>query len=358
MTGSPLPRVSVIVLNYNGFRHLKDCFSSLRKIDYPGDSVEYIMVDNGSTDDSVRYVAKEFPWVCVIKLDKNYGFSKGNNVGAQSAKYDHIVFLNNDTAVERNWLKALVSGMADSGCSIVNSKVLYFHNRCILNIGRGHLNRWGVGFCKGAGEDQSLYNERIYIHHATGCSMLLKKDDFMKIGGFDEDFFAYHEDIDFSWRAWICGYKIAYIPGSIVYHKSGGTAGAFSARKAYLITRNTLAYIVKNCESRYLFSMFFMNVSFDISTALFFLIPLKPLGLSYPESLKISIAIFKGILDFAASFPVFLKKRRDIQSRRVVSDKDLIGMGIIMPFGKSISCLVTNSFKTINCLIEAEKQDK
>jgi len=353
--GNALPAVTVMVLNYNGRPYLDACLSSLGAIDYPGGKYEILLVDNGSTDGSADFVSEKFPDVRILKLDKNYGFSKGNNIGTGDARCEYVTFLNNDTVVDKHWLKELAVAITEEDGLIVDSKVVYFHDKDILNIGRGFLNRWGVGFCKGAGEPHSLFNEPVYIHHATGCSMMIKKDDFIKIGGFDEDFFSYHEDIDFGWRAWICGYRIKYIPSSVVYHKSGGTAGGFSPYKTYLITRNTLSYIVKNCGSGHVFSMIFMNIIFDMAVAVYFLFPLKPIDLKYGESVRISAAIFKGISDFLHILPLNFKKRKSIQTRRVVSDTCLLKRGVIMPFAPSMAYLATNNFKTVKCLIESEK---
>lgn len=350
-----LPYISVIVLNYNGLRYLEDCFSSLEGINYPRDRLEIIMVDNGSTDNSVLSVSQKFPHINIVKLDKNYGFSKGNNIGVEYAKYSNIAFLNNDTVVHKDWLVELAAAIQKERL-IVNSKIVYFHNRKILNQGIGCLNRWGIGFCKGSGEDESLYSNAAYIFHPTGGSMLLKKSDFVKIGKFDEDFFAYHEDIDFGWRAWLYGYEILYEPASIVYHKAGGTGGAFSSYKTYLITRNTLSYILKNCELKYLFSMLLLNISFLFLLSIFFLLPLKPIPLGYGDSVKRALAIYKGIYNFLTIIPMNIRKRREIQAKRVMGDKKLIEMGIIMPFWESIRYTLKNNFKTVKYLIEAEKQ--
>jgi len=350
-----IPSVSVIILNYNGRRHLEDCFGSIVDINYPKDKVEVIMVDNGSTDGSVAMVEEHFSGVHIVNLESNLGFSKGNNIGVQNAKNEYVAFLNNDTIVDKDWLWGLVFAVQKEPRLIVNSKVAYFHRRGILNIGRGYMNSWGVGFCKGAGEPHDRYDKTEYIHHATGGSMLMKRRDFIELGGFDEDFFAYHEDVDFGWRAWICGYKILYVPGSIVYHKSGGTAGAFSPLKTYLITRNTLTYIVKNRESLLFFPMLLTNIFFDLVAVIYFASPLKRLPLRYGQSLKISWAILSGILGFMALLPQAFRKRSVIQRKRKESDKILMEKGLIMPFAESVRYLFKSQFRAVECLIEAEK---
>lgn len=349
--GSIIPSVSIIILNHNGRRFLNDCFASLGFIDYPKDKYEVIMVDNGSTDDSVRFTAERFPGVRIVRLDKNYGFSKGADIGAGQVRNDYVVFLNNDTMVDAGWLKEMASVITRQAGLIVNSKVVYFHDRNILNIGRGYINSFGSGVCIGAGEDHSLYSGQVFIHHATGCSMMVAKEDFRKIGGFDEDFFAYHEDVDFGWRSWMYGFKIIYCPGSVVYHKSGGTAGAVSAYKTYLITRNTLFYILKNCQLRYLFIMLPANILFDLAAAAFFLFPFRRTGLSYLQSVKISFAIIKGMVSFVPGIPLFLAKRRAIQAKRIVGDGELRKMGLILSVKDSFSNLAINNFKAVKHLV-------
>jgi len=210
---SRLPFCSVIILNYNGKKFLKDCFIALKGVDYPKDRMEVIMVDNGSTDDSIRYVKRSFPWVKTLKLDQNYGFSKGNNSGLDVAKGDYIIFLNNDTAVEKDWLMELVKvAKSDKSIGICGSKIKNFSGKKLKTIaGEGYLSMLGVPkFVIGTEHAKSCF-------YVSGCSLLIKKPVLRKLEYcFDERYFAYFEDIDLCWRARLKGYKVVYVPTSVV----------------------------------------------------------------------------------------------------------------------------------------------
>jgi len=251
------PSVSVIVLNYNGLRHLEACFTSLAALDYPADALELLMVDNGSSDGSMAFVRERFPRVRVHSLPANIGFAAGNDAGAEVATGEYLAFLNNDTRVDPAWLRELVSsllGDAERGVVCTGSKMLDWSGRTIDFVG-GVMNFHAFGYqlCYGLpiAAEPPAYRRKRDLLFACGGSMLIQANVFRDSGGFDGDFFAFFEDVDLGWRLWVLGYRVVFAPGAVVYHKEGGTSGAKRApshRRYRLFETNTLAAIVKNYE--------------------------------------------------------------------------------------------------------------
>ena len=249
---TPLPLVSIIVLNYNGLRFLDECISSLSRLSYPKELYEIIVVDNCSVDGSVEYLRTKYSWVKSVSLDKNYGFTGGNNKGADFAKGDYIVFLNNDVAVEMNWLTELVEYSQSHPNSMVTSKAFLLNNPRILNhdgskatlIGRGFC----VNFCKPDIHDNAVPK---YVVQPYGASMMLRRSLFYEIGKFDEDYFTSLEDLDIGLRMWLYGYEVVYIPSSVYYHYVGASCGEGSKLSdtiTYHVTKNSYLNIMKNFE--------------------------------------------------------------------------------------------------------------
>jgi GT2 family glycosyltransferase len=241
-----LPFCSIVILNYNGKKYLKDCLAALRNVDYPKNRMEVILVDNNSTDGSVRYVNRGFPWVKTLKLDDNYGFSQGNNSGLDIAKGSYIIFLNNDTEVEKEWLKELVNvAQSDKSIGICGSKIKNFSGNELRNIaGEGYLNMLGIPrFSSGAKEPKPCF-------YVSGCSLLIKKSVIRDLGYcFDDRYFLYFEDIDLCWRARLNGYKVVYVPTSVVNHKKAMTSAMIGKIVDYYHYRNKIWTFKKNLRT-------------------------------------------------------------------------------------------------------------
>lgn len=322
------PMISIIVLNYNGKQYLKDCFESLEQIEY--DNYEIILVDNASTDRSIEFTKDIFPKIKLISLDRNYGFAEGNNKGAEKANGKYIVFLNNDTRVDKNWLSELINAIKIYGedC-IYSSKILFYDRPQILNTIGGVITPIGGGFDIGFSEmDTKEFNKVRYIGSPSGCSMLLKKSLFQQMGGFDKDYFAYFEDIDFGWRCWLFGYKTYYVPTSVVYHKFGGTAGPRNSTfRIFHGQKNRLANMVKNFSIERLIVGFGISILFDILRISVFLINGR---------FDSILAVLKGNYYFIKELPKTLKKRKVIQANRKLSDAEMSIMGLIAPLSVCI----------------------
>jgi GT2 family glycosyltransferase len=289
-------KVSIIVVNYNGLSYLRDCFTSLMEIDYPKELLEYILVDNGSTDGSLKYMEKRFPDVRIIRNNQNKGFAGANNQGANAAKGEMLAFLNNDMKVHPLWLRKLVDKFEESteDLACVSSKILNYDGHTIDFIGGG-FTPFGISFQIDFGKSvKDIANEKQdtekELLFGCGGAMAIKKNVFLESGGFDGDYFAYLEDVDLGWRLRIMGYRIIYVPQSIVFHRHRGTGSKIPPHQLeFTFERNRLFTIIKNTEDMYLpyfLSMVCMfNISRTFSSSMsnigeFYFVPFNQAGLS------------------------------------------------------------------------------
>ncbi len=252
VSGEALPTVSVVVLNYNGLRHLETCFTSLLAISYPSDRLELMLVDNSSSDSSLDYMREHFPSVRIVETGGNLGFAGGNNFGAERATGEYIALLNNDTRVEPDWLIEMVqSVLRDSGRGVVcTSSLMLDWSGEKIDFQAGALNFHGFGFQPSYGlpvEGRDIKPRDLLF--PCGGSMLIQRDVFLKVGGFDPAFFAFFEDVDLGWRLWVLGYAVTLTPSAVTYHRHHGSFSAIPSHRTYLLyERNALYAIYKNYE--------------------------------------------------------------------------------------------------------------
>jgi GT2 family glycosyltransferase len=245
-----LPFISVIVLNYNGLQHLEPCFSSLLALDYPVDRLELILADNASTDGSREFMQQRFPQVRMLTMPHNYGFSRANNLAAAQASGKYVAFLNNDMRVEPNWLTELVKPvLAAPDVVAAGSRILSWDGKRIDFAGSLH-NFYGHGWQVGYGDEHiDDYAGDREILAPCGGAMLIDRQVFLDVGGFDEDFFAYFEDTDLGWRLWVMGYRAVLAGRSVTYHVHHGYWGQVgNERKLILYERNALYALIKNYD--------------------------------------------------------------------------------------------------------------
>jgi len=246
------PFVSVIVLNYNGKHFLDDCFSTLFVTDY--ENFEVILVDNGSTDGSVEHVKRNFkePRLKVIALDRNYGFAQGNNKGIEKALGDYVVLLNNDVRVDKNWLKEVVRVMkSDPNIGAAQPKLL-LDDGVHIDAAGSFIDYLGRVSQRGAfEEDREQYSKVDEVFYAKGAAAVFKRKVLREVGLLDPDYFIYYEETDLCWRIWLRGYKIVYVPSSVVYHKGGATMGTRRSPEAIFSDRkNHITTLIKNYSLR------------------------------------------------------------------------------------------------------------
>lgn len=239
-------KASVIIPNWNGKELLKDCLASLTKQTFR--NFEIILVDNASSDDSLSYVKENFPKIKIITLAKNFGFARAINEGVKLSNAKYCIFLNNDASADKNWLKNMIE-CADLHSEVisVNPKILNFFNRKLIDGVGISINEVGQAGSIGWNEvDSGQYNREEYIFGATGAASLFKRADFVKVGGFDESFFMYSEEVDFAFRAQFLRFKSIFCPNAKVFHKHKATAQKYPQLVEYWQFRNMYQTIIKD----------------------------------------------------------------------------------------------------------------
>ncbi|UCE74463.1 MAG: glycosyltransferase family 2 protein [Methanomassiliicoccales archaeon] len=228
--------------------HLKECFASLYAMDYK--SFRTLLVDNGSSDESVDFTRSFYPNIEIIENESNIGFSAGINKGIQHAlmkKADYVALLNNDTVVDKRWLTELVNhSERDSKVGVVGGTVFFYDNRHIINSTGLIINKLGYAWDRDFGENISKV-QRTYgaVVAVSGVGMLIKTKLFSQIGALDEKFFCYYEDADFCVRTWRdSDYKVQYVPTAKIYHKFSSTAKP--PFKLFHMTKNQYKLLAKH----------------------------------------------------------------------------------------------------------------
>ncbi|MGB7993069.1 glycosyltransferase family 2 protein, partial [Methanoregula sp.] len=242
------PLVSVVVVNFNGKKFLDDCLSSLARQTFR--DFETILVDNGSSDGSAGYVREHYPFVMLVETGKNLGFAGGTNAGIHAAQGEFIFTLNNDTVADPHMLEEIVKPMqADLTVGMCGTKMVLPDGR-IDSTGMC-LSRSGAAWGRGIYEsDNGHYDTAEEIFGPCAGAALYRRSMLDQIGLFDEDFFAYHEDIDLAFRGRLAGWTCRYVPTARVVHVHGGTAEFGSDISVYYGNRNLGWYVVKNFPSR------------------------------------------------------------------------------------------------------------
>lgn len=217
-----MPRVSVIIVNYNGRHFLADLLTSLARQTYS--DFEAILVDNASSDGSVDYTRERFTWVNIMEARANLGFAGGNNLGVRHARGEYIALLNPDTRVDPRWLEELVRAMdADSRVGAAVSKIFNADQEGIIDCAGAEFNNLGFYWGRGSNEpDRGQYDSPVEVAGATACAMIIRREALNGEPPFDGRFFAYYEELEMSLRIRGRGYKIIYVPTSIAYHKRSG----------------------------------------------------------------------------------------------------------------------------------------
>jgi GT2 family glycosyltransferase len=247
-------KVSIIILNWNGEALLEEFLPSVIA-HTPENLADIIVADNGSTDGSVAMLKEKFPSIRLIILDKNHGFAEGYNLAISQIKSTYTVLLNNDVEVSANWLDAPLRALeADTRLAGVQPKILAQKDKKkfeYAGAAGGWIDCYGYPFCRGRilhiiEEDNGQYDQPADIFWASGACLCIRTDVFKQEGGFDARFFAHQEEIDLCWRLHARGYRLEYIPQSVVYHVGGGTLKVESPQKTFLNFRNNLLMVYKN----------------------------------------------------------------------------------------------------------------
>lgn len=311
--------VSIIIPNYNGAEFLKVCLDSLQKQTYK--DIEIIIVDNGSSDESIEIIKTDYPQVKIIQNQKNLGFVTANNQGFEASKGDYVLFLNNDTRVDYLFLEKLLAEFSNAPGSLgaVFSKLLLLNEPHRLDAIGSFFTGYGFLYHVGFREvDHGQYDQLKEIFNPKGVCFLMPREVFEEIGGFDEDFFSYFEESDLFWRVWLSGRHIRFVPESIVYHKVGGTCTRLSSAFIdFHSFKNRICALIKNLGRFSLVKILPVHIFLCLGISFLYLCTFR---------LQNSLAVLKALGWNLASLRATLRKRRNVQSYiRKVSDKDLFG---------------------------------
>lgn len=315
------PRFSVVIPNFNGLVYLKDCFNSLRKSDYP--NLEIIMVDNGSTDESVAFVERNYPEVKIIRSETNLSYSGGNNLGIQHVTGEYVVLLNNDTEVTPGWLDPLLEEFeSNNQLAACQPKILSMNDRTMFEYAGaagGFMDRLGYPFLRGRifdtlEEDTGQYDDPVNLFWTSGAAMAIRKRVLNETGLLDEDFVLHMEEIDLCWRMHLLGYRLSIRPDAVIYHHGGGTLGAEKMSKMYFNHRNSIFMLFKNYSLKRL--LWILPIRFILDTVL---VVKSAIAFDW----KRSLAVIKAYLWLLIHPRLILRKRRATQKLRRTDDRDI-----------------------------------
>ena len=282
--------VSIVIPNYNGKHFLENCLKAV--FSQTIENMEVIVVDNGSTDGSQEYL-NTYPGVRVLKMDKNYGFCGAVNAGIKEAASEYVILLNNDTEVEPDFAKELLTAIkADDRIFSCSSKMVQYHDRARMDDAGDYYCALGWAFGRGKGGPVENYDTPVNIFASCAGAAIYRKKMLESLGYFDEKHFAYLEDIDIGYRARIHGYKNVYAPKAVVFHVGSGFSGsAHNAFKVKLSSRNSVYLAYKNMP----FLQIIVNSPFllfgHLVKWLFFL--KKGLGKDYVQGVKEGFTLCK-----------------------------------------------------------------
>ncbi len=244
---------AVVILNYNGYDHLRTFLPSV--VAHQGEDCQIYVADNGSTDDSIDLLDSEFPGVELLVLGKNWGFAEGYNRALDLLREKYLVLLNSDVEVTANWLTPIIAAMeADESIGAAQPKIRSYRNKSAFEYAGaagGWMDQLGYPFCRGRifdhlEEDEGQYNDAQEIFWGSGCALVIRQSLYQQLGGLDGDYFAHMEEIDLCWRIKRAGYRILVFPEAMVYHLGGGTLNYDKPNKTYLNFRNSLYTLYKN----------------------------------------------------------------------------------------------------------------
>lgn len=305
-----MEKLAIVILNYNGKNHLEKFLPSVVNFSkaYP-----IYVVDNGSTDDSLKFLQGNFPQINILAFEENNGFSKGYNLAFNHIKAEYYILLNSDVEVTSNWIAPILQLMeSDCKISACQPKIKSFVNREYFEYAGaagGFIDKYGFPFCRGRifstiEKDEGQYNDITEIFWASGACMFVRAEIYHQLGGLDDDFFAHMEEIDLCWRMQNAEYKIMYCGYSTVYHLGGGTLPKSHPRKTFLNFRNGILLLYKNLPSQKLFTTIFIRLFLDGIAAIKFL---------FSETVSDFLAILKAHFSFYRYFNKWNENRQKVQ---------------------------------------------
>ncbi|MDH3277301.1 MAG: glycosyltransferase family 2 protein [Nitrosopumilus sp.] len=314
-----IPIISIIIINYSEKKLLSECLQSVKKTNY--ENYEIIVVDNKSDDYSVEFLNKEYPDIKVIKLSKNCGFAIPNNLAAKTAKGKYLVFLNNDTIVKPTWLEELLKCLEKDDRIKIAQSLLLKPDSSVDSSG-DFIDHYGRAYSK-----HDIPKKPRNILSAKAACMIIEKEFFLDLGGFDESYFATFEDVELGWRCWLYGFKVILVPSSIVIHKGGETIKKLHNEISFHGVKNNISLRLTHLDfwdsCRTLFSMFF--ILFFKKFFRFSIVNEVDQKFNIPN---ISTVI-KAFFWILKNLNKISKKRKHIRSRMTTKNQELKNLGLI-----------------------------
>lgn len=329
--------VGVVTVSYNGLDHLRHFVSSLEATSSTDPVDRLVVIDNASTDGTSEWLNDR--GIETISLAENNGFAAPNNLGIRHlAECDFVAILNNDTSVEAGWLAPLLEVLHREPSAVMTGAVLIDWSGQRLDFGGGVVSYSGHAHHLPAQDIPSRTTPPRKMLFACGGAALIRREVFLSLGGFDEDFFAYFEDVDFGWRAWLAGYEVWLAPASRVRHRHQGTASRLPfPPRMRLYERNALATVLKNygddaiwraCAGSLLslfaraaaYSPSFDGAAFTVSDRLPAEAPPEP----ETAISALSAAQLLAVEDIVAEWDLWMGKRASVQALRRRQDNEIL----------------------------------
>lgn len=307
-------RAAVVILNWNGRRHLERFLGSV--VTRTPRDIRIVVADNGSTDDSVAFLADSYPTVEIICLDRNYGFAEGYNRALAQIDAECFILLNSDVEVTEGWTDPLLDALEkDPTVAAVAPKLLSYAERDSFEYAGacgGFIDILGYPFCRGrilstVEKDRGQYDSPREVFWVSGAAFCCRAERFRAAGGFDADFFAHMEEIDLCWRMQLAGWRVRVVPESRVYHLGGGTLATDSPAKVFYNHRNDLAMLYKCASPWQRAVVAVVRPGLDLLAALSYLVQGRA------DSFR---AVFRAWRDFLGWHGELARKRRAIRASR------------------------------------------
>ncbi|MDP8974895.1 MAG: glycosyltransferase [Actinomycetota bacterium] len=327
------PSVTVVIVNLDGAHHLRDCLDSLGAQDYPKELLEVVVVDNGSTDDSLALLAQHYPWVRVLAQNSNLGFAPAVDLGVRSVATDCVALLNNDMRVEADWVTEMVRLYDPAkGVPCVGGQILSWDGQKV-DFAQSALNFTGMGLQI----DFDRPRESVEVHDgqdllfACGGAMLVDRATYLTSGGFDPKFFAYYEDVDFGWRLWLLGFRVRLAARALSYHRHHGTSARFPEhQRVLLLERNALRSMIKNYGADQLSATFGPSLLLLAQRAIIRArLDRLPYDIGEPAEgtevvERVALAHLHAVADVIDDLPELMEQRGRVQRSRRRSDGEIL----------------------------------
>ena len=298
--------VDLIVCTYNNEKIIGECLDSIRAQSYK--NYTCTVIDDNSSDGTVEFIRKTYPWVKIIRKNKGSGPAVSRNLGIKATKGEYIATFDSDVVLDKNWIKDMVSFMEDHpDCGLCASKLLLPNKK--INAAGGSMTKIGIGFDLGSNQEQGKFSKQKEVLYACSAAMLMRREMVNNIGLFDERFYFCHEDTDFGLRANLCGYRVIYNPNATAHHNVHTTIGKIKSKTIFENnTRNKIRTLIKNYETKSLLKYLPLAIIMTMGDIVF---------------RKHKIPKLKGLLWNLWNLDDNLKERRRIQKIRKVRDKEI-----------------------------------